>query len=88
MTDPRITPDYVTIFFDEQDPSNRGWAYNVIIDGDHTSGGLDLDAAPDMGKRQVYDALVEECPTIAIPDYADFRAVPGGWEAGAAEVSR
>jgi hypothetical protein len=28
------------IFFDSQDAKNAGWAYNVVADGDHTSGSL------------------------------------------------
>lgn len=36
-----VEPDRAVIFFDRSDPQNRGWAYNVILHGEHTSGALD-----------------------------------------------
>lgn len=75
--------DLVVIFYDDSDPRNRGWAYNVIVDGEHTSGPLES-KRQDAGLRTLHAQLRREfgAGTVAIPAVSAFRPTAGlGWEA-------
>ena len=79
-TETKVKADYCTIFFDDRDPLCRGWAYNVIIDGEHTSG--PLDASDDASLDELIQALRAELPRIEIPDKRSWEcASDGGFEA-------
>lgn len=76
----QATAEYAMIWYDESDPKNRGWAYNVVVDGDPTSGAL-------MARRRdaQLPALLRELRRgfrCALPDSDQWRATQEGqgWE--------
>ncbi len=79
-----VTPEYVTVFYDTADPKNAGWAYNVIIEGEHTSGPLDARRrdAKLPGLLRLLRAEFRNSG-VNLPDEDAFRAVrcSMGWEA-------
>lgn len=86
MVNPHMKIEYATLYWDSQDPRNTGWAYNVVIDGVHNSGGLytDLDESADLD--DVLAALRAEWQGVPLPDAdsGEWReTVEGtGWEYG------
>lgn len=77
--------EYAVLYLDTTDPQNIGWAYNVVIDGEHTSGGLDTtDERADLG--DVLAALRAEWPDAPLPDAdsGEWRETRQGtgWETG------
>lgn len=78
------TAEYAVLFWDTTDPQNTGWAYNVVLDGEHTSGGFDtdLDESADFG--EVYALLQAEWMGVPLPDADEWRETQQGtgWETG------
>lgn len=77
-----INPELVSIYYDETDPRNPGWAYNVrTADGD-TSGPL-TSRRRDAGLLGLLRQLRREfrSGSVALPGATKFRQVAGGWEA-------
>lgn len=86
MVNPYMKIEYATLYWDTTDPQNVGWAYNVVIDGEHTSGGLDTDLDESADLDDVLAALRAEWQGVPLPDAdsGEWReTVEGtGWEYG------
>ena len=60
--------EYATLYWDTMDPGNVGWTYNVVIDGEHTSGGLDVDLPEGADLEDVLAAFRAEWKSAPVPD--------------------
>lgn len=80
------TAEYATLYWDTQDPQNTGWAYNVVIDGEHTSGGLDTVTDESADLEEVLAAFRAEWKGVPLPDAdsGEWRETQQGtgWETG------
>jgi len=83
-TKTKRTPDLAVIYYDTTDPRNKGWAYNVVVDGDHES-----DALPHRRLATSLDTLLRSlrrefrAGQLAVPDINKWREARdgNGWEA-------